>query len=209
VALRTGGYRVTVEYTWEGELLRWELRPDGDGCLLVFTTTFDDRAKAARDATGWHFCLDNLEEALAGRKAPDAKDRFAELSADYAARIGLGEFPVFMKNPANRIADGSRYTSGIERHVFDDADGTLMELWHTRSDTVLPEEVHDFDEYVLVVEGEYVLSLNGKTFPLRPGQEFVIPRHARISARLTAGTRTVHAFGGRPASFGTRAPARA
>jgi uncharacterized protein YndB with AHSA1/START domain/mannose-6-phosphate isomerase-like protein (cupin superfamily) len=193
------------EYTWEDELLRWELRPDGDGCLLVFTATFDDRAKAARDGTGWHMCLDNLEEALAGRKPLEDKARFGVLNAEYAARFGLGEFPVFLKNAVNRAAEGAPYTPGIERYVFDGAGGIQMELWHARSETHLPETLRDYEEYLVVVEGEYLLRINGMEFPLGPGREFVIPPHARVSARLAAGTRTLHGFGGRPAAFGARA----
>src|SRR3712207_7693038 len=34
-------------YSWGDDLLRWELRPAGDGCLLILTHTFDDRAGAA------------------------------------------------------------------------------------------------------------------------------------------------------------------
>lgn len=187
------------EFTWEGEVLRWELRPDGDGCLLVFTTTFDDRAKAARDATGWHMCLDRLEDGLAGRKSEPDKERFGQLNAEYSARFGLGEFPVFMKQPGSRAADDSRYPASIERHVLNGADGLQMEFWHARSDTSIPQALHDFEEYIMVVEGEYVLSINGMEFPLRPGREFVVPSHAHVSARLAAGTRTLHVFGGRPA----------
>lgn len=182
------------EFTWEDEVLRWELRPDGEGCLLVFTTTFDDRAKASRDATGWHMCLDNLEEGLAGRKPLEDKERFGTLNAEYAARFGLGEFPVFMKNAANRAAD----TASIERYVFNGAGGVQMELWHARSETHLPELPRDYEEYLVVLEGEYLLRINGMEFPLGPGREFVIPPQARVSARLAAGTRTLHGFGGRP-----------
>ena len=64
----------TLEYTWAGEVLRWELRPDGGGCLLVFTDVFDGSGETAeiRDGwsldmvTGWHVSLDVLAERLAG-----------------------------------------------------------------------------------------------------------------------------------------------
>ena len=70
-----------LEYTWEGDLLRWELKPEGTGCLLVFTTVPADRANVARDATGWHFCLDNLEAAVDGNPAAGFdKERFSALT---------------------------------------------------------------------------------------------------------------------------------
>ena len=47
--------------------LRFELQPDGDGCLLVFTHTFHDRPHAAANAAGWHACFDALEAVVDGR----------------------------------------------------------------------------------------------------------------------------------------------
>jgi uncharacterized protein YndB with AHSA1/START domain len=58
-------------FDWGGEQLRFELEPIGDGTLLRFTHMLTARDQAARDAAGWHVCLDKLEERLAGG-APDA-----------------------------------------------------------------------------------------------------------------------------------------
>ena len=41
-------------------------RPDGDGCVLTLINRFDEIGKAARDAAGWHACLDALEASLDG-----------------------------------------------------------------------------------------------------------------------------------------------
>src|SRR4051812_36701561 len=46
-----------LELSWGGDVLRFELEPDGDGCVLPFIDTFDELGKAARDAAGWHSCL--------------------------------------------------------------------------------------------------------------------------------------------------------
>jgi hypothetical protein len=69
--------------------LRSELRPLESGCELTFTTHFAEVGKAARDAAGWHVCLDLLEEQLAGNK-PDgtSEQRWCPLSEHYRA-----EFP--------------------------------------------------------------------------------------------------------------------
>jgi uncharacterized protein YndB with AHSA1/START domain len=187
-----------LEYTWEGDLLRWELRPEGTGCLLVFTTIPADRANVARDATGWHFCLDNLEATINGNPAAGFdKERFSALNAEYAARFGLGSFPAFMTGPANCVAEASLRIPGVEAYVFDGADGTQLLLCHAKSDADTGEQWRDADEYLAVLEGRYVLSINGMEIQLDAGREFVIPRSARISGRFTAGTRTLHAFGGR------------
>lgn len=187
-----------LEYTWEGDLLRWELKPEGTGCLLVFTTIPGDRANVARDATGWHFCLDNLEAAVDGNPAAGFdKERFSALNAEYAARFGLGSFPAFMTGAANRVEDASPRIPGVESYVFTGADGTQLTLRHATSDAEVSEQWRDADEYVVVLEGSYVVRINGMDMQLGAGREFVIPRSARVSGRFTAGTRTIHARGGK------------
>ena len=77
-----------LSYTWAGDVLRFELIPDGDdGCLLVFTDTFTEHGKAARDGSGWHVCLDGLEARL-DHAAPPEADRWRGLYDHYAAAFG-------------------------------------------------------------------------------------------------------------------------
>ncbi|MFY0567463.1 SRPBCC domain-containing protein [Archangium lansingense] len=187
-----------LEYTWEGDLLRWELRPEGGGCLLVFTNIPGDRANVARDATGWHICLDNLEASIDGNPAAGFdKERFSTLNAEYAARFGLGAFPAFMTGPANRVAATSLNIPGVEAYAFDGADGTQLTLFHAKSDATTGEQWRDSDEYLVVLEGSYVVTINGMDIHLGAGREFVIPMGARTSGRFTAGTRTIHAYKGK------------
>lgn len=72
------------------DLVRFELRPDGAGCLLIFTHTFDDRFAAASYASGWQLCLDALEEIVAGRQ-PTASGPMDQLLEHYVAVLGLAE----------------------------------------------------------------------------------------------------------------------
>jgi uncharacterized protein YndB with AHSA1/START domain len=74
-------------FLWGTDLLRWELRPDGDGCLLVFTDTIDEQGKAARDGAGWQVCLEALEARLDGSEPPPA-DRWRQIHPDYVDRFG-------------------------------------------------------------------------------------------------------------------------
>jgi uncharacterized protein YndB with AHSA1/START domain len=80
-------------YTWNGEPLRWELRPEGAGCLLVFTHTFGDRPMAGSFATGWETCLGSLEAVVAGRPpaTPPMPEAYAERHDAYVEAFGLGE----------------------------------------------------------------------------------------------------------------------
>jgi mannose-6-phosphate isomerase-like protein (cupin superfamily) len=108
----------------------------------------------------------------------------------------LADFPSFMKNPANRIAASSQHTPGVEGYVFDGADGGQMAFWTCREAAVSAEHVHDYDEYMVVIEGRYILLMEGRRLSLGPGQECVLPRGVPHSGLAEAGTRTIHAFGG-------------
>jgi uncharacterized protein YndB with AHSA1/START domain len=78
-----------LEYRWGEEILRFHLQPDGDGCLLTLVDVFDELGKAARDAAGWHACLDVLEHELAGEPAPwSPRERWQEVHEVYLERFG-------------------------------------------------------------------------------------------------------------------------
>ncbi|HEX6309787.1 MAG TPA: SRPBCC domain-containing protein [Longimicrobiales bacterium] len=71
------------------EVTRIELVPDGDGCVLTLLTTYDRLGKSARDAAGWHVCLDLLEDELSGTTPGGATpERWKPLERLYAERFG-------------------------------------------------------------------------------------------------------------------------
>ncbi len=111
----------------------------------------------------------------------------------------MNAFPKFMKNPANRIAAQTQYTPGIEGYVFDGADGSQMAFWTYKNGGKSAEHVHEYDEYFVVVQGLHTLIIGGKRIPVRAGEEYLIPRGTPHSGETIAGTRTIHAFGGRRA----------
>ncbi|HZP28474.1 MAG TPA: SRPBCC family protein [Acidimicrobiia bacterium] len=77
-----------MEMTWGGDRLRIELRPDGDGTVLTVTDTFGELGKAARDAAGWHECLDRLAAELAGTTPAPWGVPWPELDRAYRERLG-------------------------------------------------------------------------------------------------------------------------
>ena len=62
-------------FTWGEDELRIELEPAAEGCVLRFTCLFSEPERAARDAAGWHVCLDVLEQHLDGTstQGPDSE----------------------------------------------------------------------------------------------------------------------------------------
>jgi quercetin dioxygenase-like cupin family protein len=112
----------------------------------------------------------------------------------------MNEFPEFMKHPANRIATTDQATPGVEGYVFDGADGSQLAFWTCRETAASAAHVHDYDEYMIVVEGCYTLIVEGTRIPLEAGREYVIPRGVVHGGEVRAGTRTIHAFGGHRAN---------
>jgi len=53
----------------------------------------------------------------------------------------------------NRIAKTGRATLGVDGYVFDGADGSQMAFWTCRKTTESTARVHDYDEYMMVVQG--------------------------------------------------------
>jgi uncharacterized protein YndB with AHSA1/START domain len=85
-----------LEFKWSEDVLRFELQPVEDGTLLTLFDTFDELGKAARDAAGWHVCLDLLEGHIKGAAPPADQGsawkgvhaRYVELLGPEAATIG-------------------------------------------------------------------------------------------------------------------------
>jgi uncharacterized protein YndB with AHSA1/START domain len=76
-----------LEFSWGADVLRFELRPDGAGCLLTLTVTFDEQGRGARDGAGWHMSLDRLAAHLAGAEQ-DSEPDWAAVHALYVERLG-------------------------------------------------------------------------------------------------------------------------
>jgi len=112
----------------------------------------------------------------------------------------MKEFPEFMKQAANRIASSSQATPGVEGYVFDGTDGSQMAFWTCSQTTPSAPHVHDFDEYMIVVQGCYTLIIEGERTPINAGEECFIPRGVLHGGEVEAGTRTINAFGGRRAN---------
>lgn len=108
----------------------------------------------------------------------------------------MNGFPDFMKNPANRIATTAQATPGVDGYVFDGVDGSQMAFWTCSETASSSAHVHEFDEYMLVVQGCYTLIIGGKRIPVTAGGEYFIPRGTLHAGEVLAGTRTIHAVGG-------------
>lgn len=103
-----------------------------------------------------------------------------------------------MMGPANLIASKSQ-SKGVKGWVYDGADGKQMAYWICEADGKSAEHVHPYDEYFIVVQGEYVLIISGKRISVRAWEEYFIPKNVPHAGEFIAGTRTIHCFGGKRA----------
>jgi uncharacterized protein YndB with AHSA1/START domain len=78
-----------LEFRWGDETLRFELRAEEGSTELRFVNTFDELGKAARDAAGWHVCLELLALSLAGERPKESGDRWSQVHPVYVKRFGL------------------------------------------------------------------------------------------------------------------------
>ena len=83
-----------LEYTWGGNLLRWELEARASGTRLRLWHNID-RGFISMGAAGWHICFDVLDRLLAGEPIGRIVGREAmkfdwpRLNAQYAEQLGV------------------------------------------------------------------------------------------------------------------------
>jgi mannose-6-phosphate isomerase-like protein (cupin superfamily) len=109
----------------------------------------------------------------------------------------MDSFPEFMKSSANRIPTTAQSTPRVEGYVFDGADESQMAFWTCPETATSAPHVHDFDEYMVVVQGCYTLVFDDKRVPVNAGEEVLISKGTLHGGEILAGTRTIHFFGGR------------
>jgi quercetin dioxygenase-like cupin family protein len=102
-----------------------------------------------------------------------------------------------MKNPINKVDASQQNTADIEGYYFQGADETQIAFWECHADRISKKHTHDFDEYVVCVSGEYTACFHDRTILLKSGDELHIPKGTEQWGKCIAGTRTIHAFGGK------------
>lgn len=83
------------QWTWDGDVLRFELEETGSGTTLTFTTWLGDPDPegAVNVASGYHVCFEELRRLVdtgTGLPLPEADAAAQALRPVYADRLGLG-----------------------------------------------------------------------------------------------------------------------
>jgi uncharacterized protein YndB with AHSA1/START domain len=84
-----------IAWSFAGQIFRFELRSEGQGCALVFTHVFDEAMSAAQTAAGWECYFDRLDAHLVGEYLSEerAHHPIGERHERYAAQFGLDPTP--------------------------------------------------------------------------------------------------------------------
>ena len=84
-----------LAWNFNGDDYSFELGAHEDGCRLVFTHVFDDRAQAAQTAAGWETYFSRLDSHLAGAflSEEEAHASWDVLHERYAERLGVDPAP--------------------------------------------------------------------------------------------------------------------
>ncbi|MGL5084676.1 MAG: cupin domain-containing protein [Clostridium sp.] len=109
----------------------------------------------------------------------------------------MNDFPDFMKVEMNHIDNSQQNTKDIDGYYFEGKDGSQIAFWTYYSGRESKEQIHEFDEYTVCVAGQYVEIFNNEEHILNPGDEVLVPKGTAHYGRVIAGTRTIHAFGGK------------
>src|SRR5438309_3185686 len=122
-----------LEFTWGEDPLRFELTPDGDGCVLVFTQTFAGKAAAPRLAAGWTICLAGLDAALDGTTAEPGEwyplyERYAKEFGDEPTVDGEGVVRVerVVPRPKAEVEAALRNDDATEYRFIEAGDRTIV-----------------------------------------------------------------------------------
>ena len=83
-----------LEFRWGPDVIRFEVVPNAEpatGCTFRLSDVFGELGKAARDAAGWHTCIDFLEHHLSGTEEPwTSGERWSAVHPGYVERFGPG-----------------------------------------------------------------------------------------------------------------------
>lgn len=108
----------------------------------------------------------------------------------------MKSFPRFMRRRCNAVKGGRR-AGGLKGYVFEGADGSQMVLWQGARGGTSARHTHDYDEYAIVIQGEFTGRVGRKKVHLKAGDECFIPAGTPHEGVYSPNYRAIDAFGAR------------
>ncbi|GLY49694.1 SRPBCC domain-containing protein [Lentzea sp. NBRC 102530] len=120
-------------FRWAGDVLRFEILPRDEGCLLVFTAVVTNKLSVGRDVPGWITCLDALEAHADGAEFEPPTEWFSRIE-HYVREFGLDE--------GTDEPEGIRFVRDLVWAPLDDAWQLLTEGTEDTEDAVPAQAAH-------------------------------------------------------------------
>ena len=108
-----------------------------------------------------------------------------------------GQLPQFAKSGQDEVSLKSHFSPNIKGWVFDGKSGNQVTLWECDDDGVSQPHTHEFDEWLIVISGEYTICSERKRVPLAAGQQCYIPAGIKHWGTYKKHTQTINLFGGK------------
>ncbi len=105
----------------------------------------------------------------------------------------MREFPDFMKNPVNAVSSAQQ-SKGMDGYIFDGIDGSQMIIWQCQAGGKSKMHTHSFDEYFVVIEGEFTGNIGDEKVKLVAGGEYFIPKGTSHDGEYSPNFRAIYAF---------------
>ena len=99
-----------------------------------------------------------------------------------------------MKQACEQIAKNNQATPGVEGYVFDGVEGSQMAFWTSGETATSEARSHEFDEYMLVMQGCYPLIVKRKSNSSEGGRRilYLEERHAQWRGSWGNEKRSMH-----------------
>lgn len=111
--------------------------------------------------------------------------------------IRAGLLPQFVKDEKDEICSQSHFSNDIKGWVFEGASGHQATVWECDEDGQSQPHTHEFDEWLIVIAGEYMICSDSKRVPLTAGQQCYIPKGIKHWGAYKKHTQTINFFGGK------------
>ncbi len=77
-----------LEFDWFGDVVRFELHPEQNGCLLIFKEQYKTITdQTIKDLAGWHVCLDVIVSLLDGKLIDSREEEWKKWHSKYEQAI--------------------------------------------------------------------------------------------------------------------------
>jgi quercetin dioxygenase-like cupin family protein len=92
-----------------------------------------------------------------------------------------------------RLPEADIKFEGIRAWILQSMKHQLV-FFEMKTSVCVPEHCHDYDQWGFMIQGKMELTVDGEKRTIENGDEYVIPAHAKHSARTLANSRVIDFF---------------